>query len=116
VYATGPGHAVVDRELYLPRAWTDDPVRCRAVGVPYEVGFATKPELATAMTCRALDAGVPAAWVSGDAVSGNSPGLRAELEARQLGYVLAVARDHRVGVGESDPVSWTLPNCLGRCG
>jgi SRSO17 transposase len=99
VYATGPGHAVVDRELYLPRAWTDDPVRCRAVGVPDEVGFATKPELATAMICRALDSGVPAAWVTGDEVYGNSPGLRAELEARQLGYVLAVARDHRVGVG-----------------
>jgi SRSO17 transposase len=62
VYATDAGHAVVDRELYLPRVWTDDPERCRAVGVPDEVGFATKPELAMAMICRALDAGVPASW------------------------------------------------------
>jgi SRSO17 transposase len=94
VYATDAGHAVVDRELYLPKSWTDDPERCRAVGVPDEVGFATKPELATAMLCRALDAGVPAAWVAGDEVYGNSPALRAELAARRAGYVLAVARDH----------------------
>jgi SRSO17 transposase len=63
VYATDAGHAVVDRELYLPRSWTDDPARCRAVGVPEEVGFATKPTLARRMLGRALDAGVPAAWV-----------------------------------------------------
>jgi SRSO17 transposase len=99
VYATDAGHAVVDRELYLPRSWTDDPKRCRAVGVPEGVGFATKPELATAMICRALDAGVPAAWVTGDEVYGANPALRAELEARQIGYVLAVARDHRVRFG-----------------
>jgi SRSO17 transposase len=43
VYATDAGHAVVDREMCLPRSWTDGPARCRAVGVPDEVGFATKP-------------------------------------------------------------------------
>jgi SRSO17 transposase len=89
VYATDAGHGVVDRELYLPRSWTDDPDRLRAAGVPDHVGFATKPKLATTMICRALDAGVPAAWVTGDEVYGNSPGLRAELEARGVGYVLA---------------------------
>jgi len=99
VYATDAGHAVVDRELYLPRSWTDDPERCRAAGVPAQVGFATKPKLATQMITRALDAGVPAGWVAGDEVYGANPGLRAELEARQIGYVLAVACDHRVGFG-----------------
>jgi SRSO17 transposase len=99
VYATDAGHAMVDRELYLPRSWTDDPARCRAVGVPDEVGFATKPKLATAMICRALDAEVPAAWVTGDEVYGANPALRAELETRRVGYVLAVARDHRVRFG-----------------
>jgi DDE superfamily endonuclease len=74
VFATDAGHAVVDRELYLPRSWTDDPERCRAAGMPDQVGFATKPELATAMICRALDAGVPAAWVAGDDVYGANPG------------------------------------------
>ncbi len=99
VYATGAGHGVVDRELYLPRSWTDDPERLQAVGVPDRVGFATKPKLATTMICRALDAGVPASWVTGDEVDGANPGLRAELEARGVGYVLAVACDHQVRFG-----------------
>lgn len=101
VYATDAGHAMIDRELYLPRSWTDDPERLQAAGVPDQVGFATKPKLATAMIGRALDAGVPAAWVTGDEVYGANPKLRAELEARGIGYVLAVAcADHvRFGGG-----------------
>ena len=51
------------------------------------------------MICRALDAGVPAAWVTGDEVYGANPGLRAELEDRGIGYVLAVACAHRVRSG-----------------
>jgi SRSO17 transposase len=99
VYATDAGHGLIDRELYLPRSWTGDPERLQAAGVPDQVGFATKPELATRMLARALDAGVPAAWVTGDEVYGANPGLRAELEARGVGYVLVVARDHRVVAG-----------------
>jgi SRSO17 transposase len=99
VYATHAGHAVIDRELYLPRAWTDDPDRLRAVGVPEHVGFATKPALAAQMIGRALDAGVPAGWVAGDEVYGADPGLRATLEACGVGYVLAVACDHPVVAG-----------------
>src|SRR6266545_2862790 len=97
VYASDAGHAVIDRELYLPRSWTRDPQRLRAAGVPAQVGFATKPKLATTMLTRALDAGVPAAWVAGDEVYGADPKLRACLEARGIGYVLAVACDHPVG-------------------
>jgi SRSO17 transposase len=89
-YATAAGHGVIDRELYLPQGWLDDPARCRAAGVPDQVGFATKPELARVMLERALDAGVPAGWVTGDEVYGNSPALRGWLEDRQLPYVLAV--------------------------
>jgi SRSO17 transposase len=99
VYATDAGHAMIDRELYLPKRWTEDPSRCRAAGVPEQVGFATKPQLAARMLARALDAGVPAAWVTGDEVYGNSPALRTELQARGVGYVLAVACDHRVRFG-----------------
>jgi SRSO17 transposase len=96
VYATDAGHAMIDRELYLPRGWTRDPERLTAASVPDQVGFATKPSLATQMLARTLEAGVPAAWVTGDEVYGADPGLRAELEARGVGYVLAVACDHRV--------------------
>jgi SRSO17 transposase len=99
VYATDAGHALVDRDLYVPRGWTCDPVRCQAAGIPAQVGVATKPALATRMLGRALDAGVPAAWVTGDEADGAYPALRAELEARGIGYVLAVACDHPVLAG-----------------
>jgi SRSO17 transposase len=97
-YATRRGHAMVDRELYLPRSWTDDPDRCAAAGVPAEVGFATKPALATAMIIRALDAGVPAGWVAGDEVYGADPKLARALEARGVGYVLAIAANRSLPV------------------
>ena len=98
-YATVRGQAFIDRELYLPRAWTDDPARCAAAGVPGYVEFSTKPALAAAMLARALDAGVEAGWFAGDEVYGSDPALRAFCRARGLGYVLAVARDHRVTTG-----------------
>jgi SRSO17 transposase len=96
-YASPAGHALIDRELYLPRSWAADPARCAVAGIPQDMAvFATKPALARRMLGRALDAGVPAAWVTGDEVYGADPGLRADLEARRTGYVLAVAAGHRV--------------------
>ena len=95
-YATAAGRTFLDRELYLPKAWTDDRVRCRAAGVPDGVEFATKPELAMRMLTRALDAGVPAAWVSGDEVYGQHYRLRAWLEQRRMPYVLAVPVNQHV--------------------
>jgi SRSO17 transposase len=109
VYATDAGHAMIDRELYLPGGWIDDPERLQAAGVPKHIGFATKPKLATTMLTRALDAGVPAAWVTSDEVYGADPTLRAELETRGIGYVLAVAGDHRVVAGgDTDRVDTLL--------
>jgi SRSO17 transposase len=89
-YASRHGHAVVDRELYMPKRWIADPQRRQAAGVPEQLGFATKPELARQMLQRALDAQVPAAWVTADEVYGGNPSLRGWLEARGLPYVLAV--------------------------
>jgi SRSO17 transposase len=112
-YAGPAGHAMIDRELYLPRSWTDDPARCASAGVPEEVEFATKPALAGAMITRALDAGVPARWVTGDEVYGADPGLRAELQTRQVGYVLATGCDRRVptaaGSMRPDTLATSLP-------
>ncbi len=82
-YAGQGGHAMIDRELYLPRSWTSDPARCVAAGVPDDVAFATKPALAQTMLARALDAGVPARWVAADEVYGADPELRADLQARE---------------------------------
>jgi hypothetical protein len=81
----------IDRELDVPRSWTEDAGRCRAAGIPDTVAFATKPALAARMIGRALDAGV-----AGDEVYGGNPHLRTDLERCGIGYVLAVACDHRL--------------------
>lgn len=95
-YATPAGRTFLDRELYLPRAWTEDRARCREAGIGDEVAFATKPQLAITMITRALDAGVPAGWVTGDEVYGQHAGLRRTLEEREMPYVLAVPVNQRV--------------------
>lgn len=95
-YASGKGRALMDRRLYLPRCWTDDAARCQAAGVPDDIGFATKIDHARQMLCAAIDAGVPAQWATADEFYGNHRGLRRDLQARRTGYVLAVARNHRV--------------------
>jgi SRSO17 transposase len=95
-YAARRGHALIDRALYLPRSWTDDPDRCAAAGVPAETGFATKPALATTLISRAVAAGVPAAWVAGDEVYGADPTLRRTVRRLGLGYVLQVAANRRM--------------------
>ena len=56
-YASGNGHALIDRELYLPKEWAEDPARRKAASIPQEVAFATKPELARRMIARAIAAG-----------------------------------------------------------
>jgi SRSO17 transposase len=95
-YAARRGHALIDRALYLPRSWVEDPDRCAAAGIPADTQFATKPALATAMITRAVQAGVPAAWVAGDEVYGADPHLRRTVRAHGLGYVLQIAANRRV--------------------
>ncbi len=95
-YASRHGYTLIDREIYLPRCWTDDPARLSTAGVPEYVRFATKITLARRMLARAVDAAVPAAWATADEFYGGDRGLRRDLQARGVGYVLAVARSHRV--------------------
>jgi len=111
-YCSPRGQALIDRELYLPKSWAADPARCHSAGIPAGTAFATKPALARRMLARTLDAGVPAAWVTGDEVYGADPGLRADLEHRQMSYVLAVACHHRVSAGtrqRADALAACLP-------
>lgn len=101
-YATPRGRALVDAELYLPRAWTDDRDRCARAGVPADVGFATRPALAQAMVARALEGGSPARWVVADEVYGQAHAFRRYLEDRRLGYVLAVPGRQQLPAGYGD--------------
>src|SRR5687768_14968076 len=95
-YAGAAGRAFLDRELYLPKEWAADDARRREAGVPTDAAFATKPDLARRMLERAFAAGVPAAWVAGDAVYGDASDLRRWLEARNAAYVLAVSCSHMI--------------------
>ncbi len=91
-YASSAGRALVDRELYLPKSWTDDRERCRAAKVPDEREFATKNTLAATIVRRALSLPLPIAWVTADAAYGQDNRFRRMLETSGVGYVLAVPK------------------------
>jgi SRSO17 transposase len=97
-YASPRGYTLLDRELYLPKGWTENQERCREAHIPEGVTFATKPELAWRMLERTLDTGLPVAWVVGDTVYGSSQALRAALEERRQPYALAVICKEQVEV------------------
>ena len=89
-YASVHGHALIDRELYLPRSWADDGDRRRAAGIPEDVEFTTKPRQAQAMIGRAIAAGVPFAWFTADETYGQAKWLQAWLEEQDVSYVMAI--------------------------
>jgi SRSO17 transposase len=102
-YATDTGRALIDRELYLPKAWTDDRERARAAGIGDDVGFATKPDLGRRMLQRALDAGLPAGWLTADEVYGQDKRLRVWCEQHDLPYVLATRSNDTVATVDWRP-------------
>jgi SRSO17 transposase len=89
-YASVHGHALIDRELYLPQSWAEDWDRRRAAGVPEEAVFVTKPRQALAMLARAVAAGVPFAWFTADETYGQAKWLQAWLEDQDIWYVMAI--------------------------
>ena len=110
-YASRHGTAFLDRALYLPEEWTDDPKRCAATGIPEGTAFATKIRLAKVMPGRAFAAGVPAAWVTGDEVCGAWE-LRRWLEEGRRPYVLAVRADQYIWAGSTQATVAALAKAL----
>ena len=92
-YVSRHGHAFIDRTLYLPKEWTDDPDRLEAAYVPVDTGFATKPKLASRMIARAIASSVPFRWVAGDTVYGVGD-IEQQLRRESKGYVLGVSSSH----------------------
>ena len=92
-YVSRHGHAFIDRSLYLPKTWTDDPERMAKAHVPPNTGFATKPAIARAMIERAITANVPFAWVAADSVYGVGD-IETALRRAGKGYVLGVSANH----------------------
>ncbi len=93
-YISGKGHAFIDRALYLPKAWTENPARMAGAHVPPTTKFATKPQLARAMIERAIAADVPFAWVAGDSIYGVGE-IEMALRRAGKGYVLGVSGAHQ---------------------
>jgi len=90
-YVSEQGHALVDKRLYLPREWTDDPDRCRAAGVPESVDYQSIVELGLSMLHQARTAGhLMGRWVTADEAYGKVPTFRDALDADEWLYVLEV--------------------------
>src|SRR5919199_5887376 len=98
-YASPHGHTLLDRELYLPKEWTDDPARCAQAGIPRTRTLQTKPALAQQMLERVMEAKLPLRWVTGDRRSGADRRLRRWLEEHEQAYVLAVSGKEYVWMG-----------------
>lgn len=95
-YVSPKGRALMDRRLYLPKVWAEDPARREKADIPEDIDFATKPQLARQMVEAAIEAKVPFGWVSGDEVYGHSPAFRDWLMTRRIPFVLAVPGTERV--------------------
>ena len=122
-YTSPKGRALIDRELYLPKAWTQDRERCREAGIGDDVEFATKPELGQAMLARVVASGIPFRWVTADEAYGQVWRLRWWMEERGIFHVVAVPktqmvismglaqkRAHHV-VDEVEPSTWRRLSC-----
>ena len=106
-YVSRHGHAFIDRALYLPKSWVNDPARLAATHVPDGMDFATKPALAVQMIKRAIATDVPFSWVAADAVYGVGD-VEQALRRACKGYVLGVKSDHHFGSwGTKPPVAGT---------
>jgi SRSO17 transposase len=101
-YASKYGHALIDRELYLPQSWAEDRERRRAAGIPDEVEFTTKPRQAQAMIARAIAAGVRFAWFTADEIYGQAKYLQAWLEDQDVPYVMAIRCSDTVTMPEGE--------------
>jgi SRSO17 transposase len=108
-YATRHGPVLLDRALYVPKEWAEDPLRRAEAGVPASASSSAKPALGRDLLERAFAAGVPAAWVTADSIYGGAHHLRHYLEDRAQPFVLAVPSTQRVGLSataEQVVASW----------
>ncbi len=118
-YASEKGHALIDREVYLPKEWVANETRRTTTKVPPTIQFATKPELARQLLERTFEADVPCAWVTGDSVYGGDRRLRLWLEEHPRWFVLGIAKDESLWCGfeqkRADEWGATLPDAVWQC-
>ena len=122
-YSSIKGHCPIDRRLYLPIEWANDTTRRRGAGVPEEIDFRTKPQLALRMIKEATSAKTPYRWVTGDCVYGDSRIIREWLERNRKNYVLCLSSKEYIETGDQymsvGNILKDLPSCgwfLSSCG
>jgi SRSO17 transposase len=84
------GHALIAARQWIPREHIDDPARSLAMGLPADLAFRTKGQLAIDLLAEVFADGIALDFVCGDEVYGGCTQLREYLEARSQGYVLRV--------------------------
>lgn len=113
-YHTPAGHVLVDRRLFLPEGWAAAADRRQEAGVPEEVVFRTKPELALEMVRAAVQRGLPFRWVGGDSLYGDSPTFVQGVRALDKWYVLDVSASMHVWWTAPEVLPTGTPGAMGR--
>jgi SRSO17 transposase len=103
-YCGPAGHTLIDRRLFLPEEWAADLPRRQEAGVPREVVFRTKPELALEMVTQAEGRGLPFRWVTADSVYGDSPTFVRGVQQLGKWYVVDPSADARVWLTEPEVI------------
>ena len=108
-YKTKKGHALIDRELYIPNNWIENKERCKEAGIEENAEFYTKPQLASKCYNRFIDNGHRVSWVTADEGYGRDGEFIINLENRKQSYVLAVPRNTimRVGLVKFKAEDWS---------
>jgi SRSO17 transposase len=112
--ATANGSVPLDYRLYLPKEWAEDKARCKRAGVPKEIAFATKGEIAWAQIEAALAAGIPRGPVLIDAGYGDEAALRDRLSAHGLIYAVGIRPATAVWCDEHEPAPTPVKQSRGR--
>ena len=101
----GTGVTLIDERLFLPEAWTNDPARCQAAGIPkIQRGFQRKIDLALAMIAHARQQNIGFAWVGFDGFHGSDPTFLRALDAQGEIFVGDVHKDQRIYLDDPQPI------------
>ena len=111
-YASEKGHCIIDRRLYIPETWTTNSARMKEAGVPEEIDFRTKPQLALRMIKAATEESVPYRWITGDCVYGDNRVIREWAERNHKNYVLCISRKEYINDGTQYTSVGNILDCL----
>jgi SRSO17 transposase len=102
--ATAKGSLPIAWRLYLTEEWANDPLRRKEVGIPEQVQFQTKPQIALAQIQQAVEAGIAQGVVLADEVYGSNRDFREGVAELKLSYALAVRSNTTVWALERQPL------------